>query len=237
MAPLAAQAAEDFDLAKPVVEILSKGTFYVKYRMRKDMTFLLPTVYNKRPGMEVSYSEGQPNVRFLTRDGLVYSIDDEAKITEIRPRVGETFTFEPRAYQFAGSGEETTDGKTYRYEDAAYSGGDAVLRLVFDGGKLDAVRTVQPDGKISYPFPVVLEFGSGALDLYRNAALRLPDNGDRLFEIPKDYEVRKSLQQMKEEAKEGKMPDNPPDKIAVQLALSDDERLERERANEEQPED
>jgi hypothetical protein len=231
-------AAADFDLAKPVVEILSKGTFYVKYKKMKNITFDPATVYNKRPGMTVTYSEKQPNVRYVDRDDKIYTIDDKSKIMEIRSFGGKTpFTFEPRVYQFAGSGEETTDGKTYSYEDASYSDGDLILRLVFDDGKLDAIRLVQPDGENLYMFPAVMEFGSGALDLYRSADLRLFESGDGLFEIPKDYEVRKTLQQLKEDAKQGKMPDNPEDKIAVQLSLSEDERLERERADGKQSED
>jgi hypothetical protein len=166
----------------------------------------------------------------------LYVSDDKETLMQIHP-VKISSAFAPGAYRFAGSGEETKDGKTFQYEDAEYFDGSAVLRLTFGGGKLESiVRTVQPGGGVTHRFPFITEFGPGVLDLHANALVRsVPDGGDRLFEIPEGYEVRKTIQQLKEEAKQGKKPDDPMDKLALQMSLSEDERLERERDAGKQP--
>jgi hypothetical protein len=52
-APPASASAEDFRLAGPAVEILSKGTFYLKYKTHQ-LNFTPVTVFNAHGGMSVT---------------------------------------------------------------------------------------------------------------------------------------------------------------------------------------
>jgi hypothetical protein len=203
-----------FNLAEPVVKILSNGAVYVKFK-GNPANFAPVTVYNAKDGMVATHSENTPANRYVHRDGQLYTIDDESRGIDIRPDDKFKPFFVPGGYTFAGNGEEEWGGKILSYEDAMNADG-MTLRLMFDGGQLAAIRVKQAESEgFSPAFPFVLDFGGKVKD--------------SVFEIPEGYTVRKSIEQMKEDAKRGIEPDDPVDRLALQMSLSEDERLEKEK--------
>ena len=198
-------AAEDFTLAKPVIDALSSGTYQLKYR-QNPANFVPVTVYSVKDGMVVSFSEKQPQVRNLYRDDTLYVISDTSRSMDVHQGRTASPIFGRGPYNFAGRGEDTEKDKTLRWEKATLNDG-ITLRFLFAGSALNRIELLRPDAKGVHFFIT---------------GFRATVN-DRLFEVPA-YEVRKSLQQLKEEAQAGKMPNNPADRMAVQLMLEKEAR-------------
>ncbi|MCL1940944.1 MAG: ankyrin repeat domain-containing protein [Synergistaceae bacterium] len=203
---------EGFDLARSVVDILSTGTYYLKYSYRPE-SFNPVTVYNVKDGMVVAYSEKVPQTRSLYLGGDLYVISDASRTMEIYEEHSVPKMLGRAPYKFTGRGEEEVWDKILPYEEASADDG-TTLRFFFDGSKLTAIKIATTDGK-------------GALFFIPHELLR-PGFGaqvaDRLFEVPKSYTVRKSFEQMKREAREGIMPDNPADRILIETWLADEAR-------------
>ena len=203
-----APAAEDFALAKSVVDALSSGTYQLKYRQNPANVVPI-TVYSAKDGMVVSFSEKQPQVRNLYRDDSLYVISDTARLMDVHQGRASSPIFGRGPYSFAGRGEETEGDKTLHWEKAALNDG-ITLRFLFAGSSLNRIELLRPNVKGTHFF--ITGFSARV--------------NDRLFDVP-PYEVRKSLQQLKEEAKAGKMPDNPADRMAVQLMLEEEARKKK----------
>ena len=203
-----ASAAEDFVLAKSVIDALSSGTYQLKYR-QNPANFVPIKVYSVKDGMVVEFSEKQPQTRHLHRDDTWYVISDTARSMDVHQGRANSPIFGRGPYSFAGRGEETEGDKTLHWEKAALNDG-ITLRFLFVGSSLNRIERLRPNGK-------------GAHFFITGFSARV---NDWLFDVPA-YEVRKSLQQLKEEAKAGKMPDNPADRMAVQLMLEDEARKKK----------
>ena len=204
-----ATAGEGFELAKPVVNALSAGTYHVKYR-NNPANFVPVTVYNVKGGMVVTYLEMQAHVRRLSRDGDLYVIDDKIQIMEVyQGRAVVPLMFGRGPYTFAGKGEKVMEGKALRYEEAVADDG-VTLRFFFEDSKslfsrspvLSVIEAIRPEGKGRALF-----FITGFTSLVQ----------DKQFEVPKEYTVRKTLQQLREDADKGKMPDDPVDKMLLDI--------------------
>jgi hypothetical protein len=212
-----AEADEGFKLAKDVIDILSKGTFRLEFRTHPTLPVAPVRVYNVKGGVSGEYTKQNADYRSVYSGGQLYSIDDKSKVMEIRPVTDSLSDALPAPgdFRFAGRGEEQSGGKKLPYEDATDSKG-VTWRFVFDGAKLAAIERKASDGAFRLVYPAVQNFSAGA------------EAGK--LEIPKGYTVRKTLERMKEDAAKGIWPDDPVDKLALQTALSEDERIKNERA-------
>ena len=173
-------AEEGFELAKSVVDALSAGTYYLKYR-QNPADFAPVTVYNVKDGMVVSFSERVPQPRNLSRDGDWYVINDDNKIMEIYEGRATPPMFGRGPYVFAGRGEKTEGDKTLRYEEAVLGDGTTVrfffedtVRYLLKVSVLSQIELTRPGAERS-AFFFVTEFG---------ASVR-----DSLFDVPKYYTV------------------------------------------------
>jgi hypothetical protein len=214
-----ASADEGFELAKSVVDALSSGTYSFSYK-NNPASFAPITVYSTKDGMVVTYSERQPHPRHLSRDGDLYVINDSNRIMEIHEGRGQPPMpfFGAGPYKFAGRGEETEEEKTLRFEEAAMDDGTK-LRFFFEDSEQLLFFKIPVLARIEVFTP-----GSEEARAVFFTAMFSDQVQDRLFEVPTNYELRKTLQQLKQDAAEGKMPDDPVDRMVIQMLLSEDAR-------------
>lgn len=225
-------ADEDFDLAKSVVDILSTGAYYVKYR-ENPANFVPVRVYSVKDGMVATYLEKNSQHRDLSRGGDLYRIDDQSKIMEIHEGRGNPSMFGSAPYTFAGRGEKEEGDQVLRYEEAVMDDG-RMLRFFFS----DSETTPSPafddfwtmmrsfsGGSALAQIEIVSSDGRGFLLFITEFGAIVTDN--RVFNVPQWYDVRKTFQQLKQDAQEGIMPDDPVDRLMIQMSISEDERLKR----------